>query len=176
MLWVAIYFCFPWSYLTISLNGYSFLVSYVPGDTLLTSPSQQYVEALGDGRGFTSGYIGFTTGTNDALAVINQYTQRKPKNALTKYVPELTRLSKLKFCDKQRNDTNKLTNYPKDWTHTACTDPTFVQTQLDVGHAMYLKPALKYAASVGVQSNLGKAIFYGTVDLMHCLQHTGHAH
>ncbi|GAB5590949.1 hypothetical protein Unana1_05849 [Umbelopsis nana] len=122
-----------------------------------------YVEALGDGRGFTSGYIGFTTGTNDALAVINQYTQRKPKNALAKYVPELTRLSKLKFCDKHRNDTNKLTTYHKDWTHTACTDPTFVQTQLDVGHAMYLKPALKYAASVGVKSNLGKAIFYDTI-------------
>lgn len=76
-------------------------------------------------------------------------------------MPELTRLSKLKFCDTKRNDTSKLASYPKDWAHAACTDPAFVQTQLDVGQAMYLKPALKYAASVGVKSNLGKAIFYG---------------
>ncbi|KAI8581195.1 hypothetical protein K450DRAFT_233575 [Umbelopsis ramanniana AG] len=122
-----------------------------------------YVEALGDGRGYTSGYIGFTSGTNDALTVIQQYTKRKPKNSLTKYVPELTRLSKLKFCDTQRNDTKKLSGYPAAWTKTACTDPTFVQTQLDVGFAMYLAPALKYAASVNVQSNLGKAIFYDTI-------------
>jgi Glycosyl hydrolase family 46 len=76
-------------------------------------------------------------------------------------VPELTRLSKLKFCDRQRNNTKKLTGYPAAWTKTSCTDPSFVQTQLDVGFAMYLAPALKYAASVHVQSNLGKAIFYG---------------
>ncbi|KAH8557009.1 lysozyme-like domain-containing protein [Umbelopsis sp. PMI_123] len=122
-----------------------------------------YVEALGDGRGYTSGYIGFTTGTNDALTVIQQYTKRKPNNTLTKYVPELTRLSKLKFCDTGRNDTKNLVGYPKDWADTACTDPDFVQTQLDVGYAMYLAPALKYAASVGVKSSLGKAIFYDTI-------------
>ncbi|KAI9286420.1 lysozyme-like domain-containing protein [Umbelopsis sp. AD052] len=122
-----------------------------------------YVEALGDGRGYTSGYIGFTSGTNDALTVIKQYTKRKPKNGLTKYVPELTRLSKLKFCDRHRNDTKKLSGYPAAWTKTACSDPNFVQTQLDVGFAMYLAPALKYAASVQVKSNLGKAIFYDTI-------------
>jgi hypothetical protein len=95
------------------------------------------------------------------LTVINQYTQRKPKNALTKFVPELEKLSALKFCDTKRNDTSKLSAYPKTWTDAACSDPVFVQTQLDVGHAMYLRPALKYAASVGVKSSLGKAIFYG---------------
>jgi hypothetical protein len=120
------------------------------------------VQALGDGRGYTCGYIGFTTGTNDALTVINQYTQRKPKNALAKYVPELERISKLKFCDTKRNDTSGLSGFPKDWSSIACKDPEFVQTQLDVGNAMYLQPALQYAKSVGVTSNLGKAIFYGT--------------
>lgn len=49
----------------------------------------------------------------------------------------------------------------KAWQHAACYDARFIQTQLDVGHAMYLKPAMKYAASVGVHSNLGKAFFYG---------------
>ncbi|GAB5590930.1 hypothetical protein Unana1_05830 [Umbelopsis nana] len=123
----------------------------------------KYVEVLRDGRGYTSGYIGFTTGTNDGLAVINQYTKRKPNNTLTKYIPELTRLSKLAFCDKGRNDTSNLSGYPTDWAMAACSDPVFVQTQLDVGHAMYLQPALKYAASVNVTSNLGKAIFYDTI-------------
>jgi hypothetical protein len=95
------------------------------------------------------------------LAVINQYTKRKPKNTLTKYISELTRLSNLAVCDKGRNDTSQLTSYPQDWSKAACSDPVFVQTQLDVGHAMYLQPALKYAAIVNVTTNLGKAIFYG---------------
>ncbi|KAM3589771.1 hypothetical protein VKS41_000624 [Umbelopsis sp. WA50703] len=128
-----------------------------------TKMGYAYVQALGDGRGYTCGYIGFTTGTNDALTVINQYTQRKPKNALAKYVPELERISKLKFCDTKRNDTSGLSGFPKDWSSIACKDPEFVQTQLDVGNAMYLQPALQYAKSVGVTSNLGKAIFYDTI-------------
>lgn len=67
----------------------------------------------------------------------------------------------LAFCDKGRNDTSKRTSYSQDWTKAACSDPVFVQTQLDIGHAMYLQPALKYAAIVNVTTNLGKAIFYG---------------
>ncbi len=108
-----------------------------------------------------SGYIGFTTGTNDAYEVIRQYIKRAPKSPLKKYLPELKRLSSFLFGDPKRDSTTKLKGFPNEWKKATCNDPLFVRTQLDVGESMYLKPALKYAASVGVKSNLGKAIFYG---------------
>ncbi|ORZ03712.1 lysozyme-like domain-containing protein [Syncephalastrum racemosum] len=119
------------------------------------------VQKLGDCRGFTCGYIGFTTGTNDAYAVVARYVERRPSAPLKKYLDELNRLSQLDFGDPLRDDTDKLDGFEDAWKKAACEDAEFVQTQLDVGHAMYMKPALKYAASVGVHSNLGKALFYG---------------
>ncbi|KAI9244998.1 lysozyme-like domain-containing protein [Helicostylum pulchrum] len=119
------------------------------------------VEKLGDCRGYTSGYIGFTTGTNDAYAVVKEYVKRVPKSTLRAYLPELKRLSNFLFGDPKRDDTSKLKGFPNAWKTATCKDPVFIRTQLDVGEAMYMKPALKYAASVGVKSNLGKAIFYG---------------
>ncbi|KAI8646354.1 lysozyme-like domain-containing protein [Parasitella parasitica] len=119
------------------------------------------VEKLGDCRGFTCGYIGFTTGTNDAYAVVNEYVKRQPKASMKKYLGELARLSKFTFGDPQRDNTDKLGGFDAAWKKATCDDPVFVQTQLDVGQSMYMKPALTYAASVGVKSNLGKAIFYG---------------
>ncbi|CAO3634917.1 unnamed protein product [Mucor hiemalis] len=118
-------------------------------------------EKLGDCRGYTCGYIGFTTGTNDAYAVVKEYVKRVPKSPLAKYLQELKRLSGFLFGDPQRDDTSKLKGFPAAWKKATCNDPVFIRTQLDVGESMYMKPAMKYAASVGVKSNLGKAIFYG---------------
>jgi hypothetical protein len=108
-----------------------------------------------------SGYIGFTTGTNDAYAVVQQYGKRTHHNPFKRYLKALAKLSSYQFGDPRRADTSQLKGFAQVWTKAACTDPLFVATQLDVGHAMYLKPALKYAASVNVKSNLGKALFYG---------------
>jgi hypothetical protein len=108
-----------------------------------------------------SGYIGFTTGTNDAYAVVQQYGKRTHHNPLKRYIKALAKLSSYQFGDPRRADTSQLKGFAQAWTKAACSDPLFVATQLDVGHAMYLKPALKYAASVNVKSNLGKALFYG---------------
>lgn len=90
-----------------------------------------------------------------------RYVERRSNSPLKKYLNELKRLSQLDFGDPLRDETNKLDGFDAAWKKAACEDAEFVQTQLDVGHAMYMKPALKYAASVGVHSNLGKALFYG---------------
>lgn len=110
---------------------------------------------------YTSGYIGFTTGTNDAYAVVEEYISRAPKAKIGKYLKDLKRLSQFPFGDPKRDDTTHLKGFPNAWKSATCNDPVFVQTQLDVGQSMYLKPALKYAAGAGVRSNLGKAVFYG---------------
>ncbi|RUS28931.1 lysozyme-like domain-containing protein [Jimgerdemannia flammicorona] len=111
-----------------------------------------------------SGYIGFTSGTNDAYTVVQEYNKRTNKNALSKFTAELSRLSNLPFCNSTRASISKLGQpYVDAWVESACTDSVFVQTQLDLGHAMYLRPALKFAAYSGVTSNVGKAIFYDTI-------------
>ncbi|ORZ17839.1 lysozyme-like domain-containing protein, partial [Absidia repens] len=138
------------------------LCSFENGNTKM---GYAYSEDIGDCRGFTNGYIGFTTGTNDAYTVVQDYGKRKHKNPFKRYMKELAKLSSYKFNDPRRADTSKLKGFAKVWKKTACSDPMFVQTQIDVGHAMYLKPSLKYAASVGVKSNLGKALFYGKFEI-----------
>ncbi|KAI7851608.1 lysozyme-like domain-containing protein [Circinella umbellata] len=139
----------------------------------VTSIGYGYIEDIGDCRGYTSGYIGFTSGTNDAYSVVLQYLKKRPKSPLKKSLKELKRLSQYNFGDPRRADISKLkkSGYAKAWKNAACTDKAFVQTQLDIGHSMYLKPALKYAASVGVHSNLGKALFYDTI-IQHGWQYT----
>lgn len=116
---------------------------------------------------FISGYIGFTTGTNDAYAVVKEYIKRQPKASIGRYLPALQDLTKYDFGDPKRDDTSHLKGFVKAWKKTTCHDPVFIQTQLDMGHSMYLQPALKYAASVGIHSNLGKAIFYGNNFICH---------
>ncbi|RCH81975.1 hypothetical protein CU097_006013, partial [Rhizopus azygosporus] len=139
-----------------TVMGYAVKIIFILG----SSPA---AERLGDCRGYTCGYIGFTTGTNDAYAVVKEYIKRQPKASIGRYLPALQDLTKYDFGDPKRDDTSHLKGFVKAWKKTTCHDPVFIQTQLDMGHSMYLQPALKYAASVGIHSNLGKAIFYDTI-------------
>ncbi|KAI8368349.1 lysozyme-like domain-containing protein [Choanephora cucurbitarum] len=118
------------------------------------------VQQLGDCRGYTAGYIGFTTGTNDAYYVVKEYVNRRPNATLKTYLPELHRLSQFLFGDPARDDISQLIGFPQAWKEASCHDPVFDQTQLDVGESMYMRPAIQYAASVGIHSHLGMAIFY----------------
>jgi len=141
------------------------------GDTVM---GYAYVEALGDGRGDTCGYIGFTTGTNDANYVVQEYISRFPsKNPFANYTKELERLSQLPFCSDRdaRNDTSGLTGFPKTWPSQACKDPGFVRTQLDVGSGMYVEPAMRFAAQWNIKTPLGFALFYDTI-IQHGWQYT----
>ena len=65
------------------------LVSSAENSTTDYTGQYAYIEDIGDGRGYTAGIIGFTTGTGDLLDVINRYTELKPENALEKYIPAL---------------------------------------------------------------------------------------
>lgn len=139
-----------------------------------TKMGYAYVQALGDGRGYTCGYIGFTTGTNDANYVVQQFNNRFPNNtAFANYTKELERLSELPYCDNKnaRNDTSGLDGFPGVWADQACNNPNFVETQLDVGRAMYAEPAMRFAAQYNVTSPLGFALFYDTI-IQHGWQYT----
>ncbi|KAK9765214.1 hypothetical protein K7432_006632 [Basidiobolus ranarum] len=120
-------------------------------------------EKLNDGRGFTCGRIGFTSGTGDALTVLQKYEGIAPRSALSKYIPTLKKIDTLAQCDSRRDNTNELVGFDKAWIKTSCQDPRFNRIQDQINDGMYFIPALKFAQKMGIQSNLGKAIFYDTI-------------
>ena len=47
------------------------------------------IEDTGDGHGYTAGIIGFCTGTDDLLTLVERYTEDHPDNGLARYLPAL---------------------------------------------------------------------------------------
>ncbi|KAI9264467.1 lysozyme-like domain-containing protein [Sporodiniella umbellata] len=120
---------------------------------------------IGDSRGYTSGYVGFTTGTGDAEILIKLYEKIKPNNSLSKYLPKLHEISQLPTCDRpNRGKVNGLEGFAQAWKKEACTeDQSFSKLQREWVYDNYLVPSARYAAEYGVVSALGRAIFYDTI-------------
>lgn len=60
------------------------LVSSAENSSTDYAEQYAYIEDIGDGRGYTAGIIGFTTGTGDLLEVVERYDMticRKSKRA-----------------------------------------------------------------------------------------------
>src|SRR5438132_3036639 len=68
------------------------LTSLFENSTL--TPQYDYIEALGDGRGYTAGRAGFTSATGDMLDVVKRYTRVVPGNPLGRFLPRLEVLAK----------------------------------------------------------------------------------
>lgn len=92
-----------------------------------------YVENIHDGRGYTSGRAGFTTGTGDAVVVVKKYTAHKAHNPLAKFIPELERLAK-----HESGDVSHLHGYPEAWRE-ATKDSLFRKVQDEVSDNMYYR-------------------------------------
>ncbi|RKP14002.1 glycoside hydrolase, partial [Piptocephalis cylindrospora] len=124
------------------------------------------VEDLGDGRGYTAGRVGFTTGTGDALELIELYNRTSTTTqakALTRYLPELRHLSSLNRCDTGRASTSQLHGFDKAWKVAALKDPAFPKAQDTLNDQMYMTPGRRFAATLNVTSPLGQALFYDTI-------------
>lgn len=112
-----------------------------------------YIEDIDDGRGYTAGIIGFTSGTGDLLAVVNRYVEFKPQdNSLKKYIPAL---EKVNGTDSHEGLGDA---FVTDWT-AASEDPEMIDAQNAIIDEMYLEPALSYAKTDGL-SLLGAFIYY----------------
>ncbi|KAL1915682.1 uncharacterized protein VTP21DRAFT_6441 [Calcarisporiella thermophila] len=130
-----------------------------------TEYQYQYTQRLGDGRGFTCGRVGFTTGTNDAFQVVETYAKRKKAIPFSNlHLVELKRISQLSFCDtKKRDDTTKLQGFDIAWKKAACLDPDFRRVQDEAVLRTYMEPALKFAKMANVKSDLAGAIMFDTI-------------
>ena len=126
----------------------------------------EYAENIGDGRGFTCGRAGFTTGTGDVLIVVKKYTELQPNNVLAKYLPELKVLENERIeSEENQGDTSglqKIGNFSKDWT-LAAKDANFRKIQDSIVEELYYKPAMDLADSLGLKFALSKAALYDAV-------------
>lgn len=128
------------------------LVSSAENSTINYSKQYSYIEDIGDGRGYTAGIIGFTTGTGDLLDVVKRYTELKPKNKLKKYIPAL---KKVNGTDSHRGLGK---DFEKAWRSAAKTKE-MIQAQNDILNEQYMYPAINYAKKDGL-SPLGQYIYY----------------
>lgn len=134
------------------------IVSSAENSSLDWRAQYGYIEDIGDGRGYTGGIIGFTSGTGDMLEVIQYYTGLKPDNILAKYVTAL----------QQVNGTPSHAgldpSFMGDWK-SAAADPLFQQSQDWVRDTSYFDPAVTQAKSDGLRA-LGQFIYYDAI-VMH---------
>lgn len=111
------------------------------------------IENIGDGRGLTGGFIGFTSGTGDMRDLVKRYTATKPGNVLAKWIPTLeSRVEVKAWPDASANA------FIADWK-TAAQDPVFQNEQLKYNDSEYLRPAVEAARADGL-GFLGQFIYY----------------
>ncbi len=120
-------------------------------------PQYAAIENLHDGCGYTAGWIGFCTATGDMLDLVKRYNTVRPGNALTKYTERLRGLS-----DAESDRVESLGGgFAGDWRRAAG-DPVFRQAQLDIGHDIYLTPAIDVANREGITTRLGVEHLFDT--------------
>ncbi|ANZ15542.1 chitosanase [Streptomyces noursei] len=134
------------------------LVSSAENSSLDWKAQYTYIEDIGDGRGYTGGIIGFTSGTHDMLELVELYTKRKPDNVLAPYLPALRKV------DGSDSHEGLDPNYPKDW-RKAAQDPVFRKAQDDERDRVYFNPAVEQGKADGL-GVLGQFAYYDAI-VMH---------
>ncbi|MFC9291872.1 chitosanase [Streptomyces sp. NPDC057052] len=134
------------------------LVSSAENSSLDWKAQYQYIEDIGDGRGYTAGIIGFCSGTGDMLDLVELYADREPGNVLARYLPALRAVDGTDSHDGLDPD------YPRDW-RTAARDTVFQQAQNDERDRVYFDPAVRRAKADGLRV-LGQFAYYDAI-VMH---------
>lgn len=143
------------------------LVSSAENSTTDWQDEYGYIEDIGDGRGYTAGLIGFTTGTGDLEQVVQEYTDLDPDNALKDYLPVLKKLVGSDSTEGLGND------FVKAWKSCA-NDADFQKAQNIVINETCMSPALDFAQKDGL-SPLGQYIYYDSI-VVHGLEDDEYAH
>jgi len=128
------------------------LVSSAENSSLDWKAQYGYIEDIKDGRGYTGGIIGFTSGTHDMLELVQYYTQLAPGNVLAKYIPALQKV------DGSDSHTGLDPTYVNDWKQAA-QDTRFQKAQNDERDRSYFNPAVAQGKTDGLRA-LGQFIYY----------------
>ena len=134
------------------------IVSSAENSSLDWRAQYDYVEDIGDGRGYTAGIIGFTTGTHDLLTLVELYTESHPDNALEPYLPAL------RSVDGSDSHEGLDPGFTAAWKEEAQKD-AFKRVQDSQRDRVYFGPAVRLAKSDGLGA-LGQFIYYDAM-VMH---------
>ena len=128
------------------------LVSTAENSTVDWRSQYGYIEDIGDGRGYTAGIVGFCSGTSDMLALVTEYTRRKPANRLAKFLPAL------RTVDGSDSHAGLDPGFTAAW-RAAAADPVFQKAQEDERDRLYFDPAVTLARTDGLRA-LGQFAYY----------------
>ncbi|MEV6394392.1 chitosanase [Streptomyces sp. NPDC051907] len=129
------------------------LVSSAENSSLDWRAQYEYIEDIGDGRGYTAGIIGFCSGTGDMLTVVEKYTKARPGNALAPFLPALRAV---KGSDSHKGLGRPFTDA---WARAAASDAAFRAAQDAERDRSYFTPAVRQAEADGLGA-LGQFIYY----------------
>ncbi len=126
------------------------------GDSELSTAS---VEDLGDGRGYTCGWAGFTTADEEVVACVEEYGRTNPGNDLEPMLDELRRLH-----SQGSDDTSGLDDagFKKLWEEAA-KDDDFNAAYASVVDRIFGQPAQGHVEELGLQSPIAYAILFDSV-------------
>lgn len=128
------------------------LVSSAENSTLDWRAQYGYLEDIDDGRGYTGGLIGFTSGTGDMLLLVQDFTRAVPGNPLARFLPALRRV------DGTASHAGLGRPFEQAWV-VAARDTAFRTAQDDLRDSMYFDPAVNRAKADGLGA-LGQFVYY----------------
>ncbi|WP_046503821.1 chitosanase [Streptomyces odonnellii] len=115
------------------------------------------IKDFGDGNGYTAGVIGFCSGTNDMLQLVESYTKSHPDNPLAPYLPAL------RAVDGTDSHDGLDPGFREAWAQAA-RSPDFRAAQDATRDRIYFDPAVRMAKMDGL-GTLGQFIYYDAMVL-----------
>lgn len=134
------------------------LVASAENSTLNWRSAYAYIEDIGDGRGYTAGLVGFTSGTGDMLELVTEYVHLRQHNRLSRFLPALRRVNGT------ASHSGLGTAFLQAWKRAA-SDPVFRRAQDAERDRVYFNPAVRQAKADGL-GTLGQFIYYDAM-VMH---------
>ncbi|KPC83176.1 MULTISPECIES: chitosanase [Streptomyces] len=133
------------------------LVASAEASTLDWRSQYGAIEDIGDGTGYTAGIIGFCSGTNDMLQLVEDYTDRHPDNPLAPFLPAL------RAVDGTDSHEGLDPGFTDAWRRAA-EEPAFREAQETTRDRLYFEPAVRLAKMDGL-GTLGQFVYYDAMVL-----------
>jgi chitosanase len=113
-----------------------------------------YVANIGDQRGWTFGFPGFTSGTYSGTFFLEEYRRQRRNNPLNRFLPTFRRIDAGPHDREGRNpDTSGLEEFP-DVFRSLGADPKFRRAQHILVNRLAWRPALRLAERLGTRQHI----------------------
>jgi len=126
-------------------------------ETGSSRPAYDYVEDLGDGRGYTVSHYGFCSGTGDLLLVLKAYSSARPGNSLERYIEEIAELSAAGSGNVERLD-----GFAAAW-RSESSEPRLQAACEGVADQLYFEPALDICRREALVLPIARLIIFDTI-------------